>query len=184
MSGHRYDRMAQGLHWLTAALILTLLLLGLWMVRQPPMAARTFALFQLHKSLGILVLLLTLVRLGWRLTHPGPPPPSCPAWMRRMAAAGHGLLYLLMLGLPLTGWVLVSVSPLNLPTRLFGTLAWPHLPLAPVDRAAAAALASMAHAAAAWIMITLLAGHVGAALYHHFRLRDGTLSRMLPETKI
>jgi cytochrome b561 len=87
----------------------------------------------------------------------------------------------LMLVLPLTGWALVSVSPFNLPTVLYGLVPWPHLPVLPEleDKAPVEAVMKLVHGKLAWLL-TALVLHAGAALRHHFILRDGVLRRMLP----
>ena len=182
---NRYDSVALVLHWLTAAAVLGLLVAGMTMTRLQPGSALPFSLYQLHKSVGITVLALTLLRIGWRLAHRPPPlPESIPAWERRAAGAAHFALYALLLGLPLTGWAVVSASAFNIPTVLYGVLPWPHLPmlvgLGPADKHAAEAVLKQMHDAGAWTMIALLALHVGAALRHHFQLRDGVMARMLP----
>ncbi len=179
----RYTRVAIGLHWLIAAGIFVLIALGLAMTQLKLPASTMFRLYQLHKSVGITVLLAVLARVAWRLGHPPPPlPAGLPAYERRAAGGTHLLLYVLMLFLPLTGWAMVSASPFNIPTVLFGVVPWPHLPVvstlahkAPVEAAFKAI-----HTYAAWALIALLALHTGAALRHHFVLRDGVLARMLP----
>ena len=181
----RYDAVAMILHWLTAAAVLGLLVAGMTMTRLHPGSALQFTLYQLHKSVGITVLALTLARLGWRLAHRPPPlPETMPAWERLAAGATHLALYGLLLGLPLTGWAVVSASPFNIPTVLYGLLPWPHLPmlatLDPAGKHAAEAVLKQLHDAGAWTMAALLALHVGAALRHHFQLRDGVMARMLP----
>ena len=165
--------------------MLGLLVAGMTMTRLHPGSALQFSLYQLHKSVGITVLALTLVRIGWRLAHRPPPlPPTMPLWERRAAAAGHLGLYALLLAMPLSGWAAVSASLFNIPTVLYGLLPWPHLPglatLAPPAKLAAEALLKQIHDAGAWTMLALLALHVGAALRHHFQLRDGVMARMLP----
>jgi cytochrome b561/polyisoprenoid-binding protein YceI len=175
----RYGPVAIVLHWLTAAAVAALLAMGWTMVALPVGAALKFSLYQGHKSVGVTVLLLTLVRLGWRLTHRPPPlPAAMPAWEKRAAAIGHLALYGLLFALPLTGWAVVSTSPLHIPTVLYGVLPWPHLPL-PSGLAVNKALVSVHHAAA-WTLAVLLAVHVGAALRHHLLLGDDVLARMLP----
>lgn len=179
----RYSAVAIALHWSVAALILTLLAMGLWMTRLPPGSASQFALYQLHKSIGVTVLLLTALRLAWRLFHRPPPlPPELGSWERAAARAAHAGLYALTVALPLTGWAMVSASPWNLPTILYGVVPWPHLPVLPdlANKAAAEAALKSAHAAGAWAMLALVALHIGAALKHHFALRDDVLARMLP----
>lgn len=179
----RYDGVAVFLHWLTALAIIALLAMGLIMTDLPRGSALQFSMFQLHKSVGISVLVLTLVRFGWRLAHRPPSlPEGMPAWEKGAAHAGHLAIYLLMFGLPLTGWALVSASPLNIPTVLYGVLPWPHLPILSTlaDKKPVAEAFENAHSAAAWSLIALLVVHVGAALRHHILLKDDVLRRMLP----
>lgn len=179
----RYTRLAIAFHWAIAALVLALLGIGLAMTHGDLAPMRRFQLYQWHKSLGITVLALSLLRLGWRAFHRPPPlPAAMPAWERKGAHLAHGLLYGLILGLPLVGWALVSASPFNIPTVLYGTVPWPHLPLFAdlADKATAEAVLKRVHAYGAWMLIVLLALHVGAALRHHFALRDDTLRRILP----
>ncbi len=179
----RYTHVAIAFHWAIAALVLALLGIGLAMTHGDLAPMRRFQLYQWHKSLGITVLALSLLRLGWRAFHGPPPlPTAMPAWERKGAHLAHGLLYGLILGLPLVGWALVSASPFNIPTVLYGTVPWPHLPVFAdlTDKATAEAVLKRVHASGAWILIALLTLHVGAALRHHFVLRDDTLRRILP----
>jgi cytochrome b561 len=177
MARDRYDSVAMSLHWLMAAAILGLLGLGFVMTGLKPGSPLQFKLYQLHKSVGALVFVAALARLGWRLGHRPPPlPAAMGSAERRLAHAGHWALYALMLGLPLAGWAVVSTSPYNIPTVLFGLVGLPHLPL-PRDLNAAA---KGAHLIGAWLLLATLAGHVAAALRHHFVLRDDVLTRMLP----
>ncbi|MBY0256778.1 cytochrome b [Methylobacterium sp.] len=179
----RYTRIAIALHWLSALAVLGLIAIGLAMTHGDLAPMRRFQLYQWHKSVGITVLALTLLRLGWRLAHRPPPlPASLPAGERAGAHAAHAGLYGLLLGLPLVGWAVVSASPFNLPTLLYGILPWPHLPVLPdlANKAAVEAVLKQVHAWGAWFLIGLLLLHVGAALRHHLVLRDDTLRRMLP----
>ena len=180
---HAYTRVAIALHWLSALAVLGLIGLGLVMTHGDLAPMRRFELYQWHKSLGITVLALSLLRLGWRLTHRPPPlPPTLPRHERAAAHAAHAVLYGLLLGLPLVGWAVVSASPFNLPTVLYGIVPWPHLPVLPdlSDKAAVEAVLKRVHAWGAWFLIGLPVLHVGAALRHHLALRDDTLRRMLP----
>lgn len=173
----RYDTVAIVLHWAMAAMILGLLVMGFVMTAQKPGSALQFQLYQGHKSVGITVLVLALLRLGWRLAHHPPPlPAAMPSWEKRLAHGGHAILYLLMLAMPLLGWAVVSTSPFNIPTILYGVVPLPHLPL-PHDLNA---IAKLLHGMGAWTMIVTLAGHAGAALRHHHLLGDDVLRRMLP----
>lgn len=185
VSPGRYTAVAILLHWLIALGILTLIAIGLIMTQLQatigPM--ETFKLYQLHKSIGITVLLLAVIRILWRFTHK---PPALPAEMpavEKSAAHGlHWLLYVLMLGLPLTGWAVVSSSPFNLPTVLYSLIPWPDLPILPhlANKAAVSHVLAWVHAYGAWILIGLLAVHFGAVFRHHIIKRDGVLLRMMP----
>ena len=179
----RYTIMAILLHWTSALCVLALIGMGLVMTHAGLAPMRQFQLYQWHKSVGITVLALTALRLAWRLLHRPPPHPvAMPLHERRVAGAAHGLLYTLLVGLPLTGWAVVSLSPFNIPTVLYGLVSWPHLPLASLvpDQAAAEGALKWVHASGAWFLTALLVLHIAAALRHHFILRDDVLRRMLP----
>jgi len=179
----RYDTVAMTLHWLIAAAIIGLLAVGKYMHGLPDSDANKFALYQLHKSFGITVLVLTVVRIGWRLINPAPPfPGSMPLWQRWVARLSHFTLYALMLGLPLTGWLRVSTDLLQIPTLWFGLFEVPHLPVGPNDEVSH--VAHDTHELLGNAMIVLLIAHVAAALKHHFWDRDNVLIRMLPFTRV
>lgn len=179
----RYTTVAIIFHWLIAALIFTNLVLG-WRMGSAEGMSR-FTLFQLHKSVGITVLALSVLRLGWRLLNPPPPyPGTMTRWERAGAHAVHLTFYLLMIGMPLTGWVIVSASALNIPTLLYGVVPLPHigvvhdLPLA--SRHAIENGVGTSHVLLAYLFAGLIALHVAAALKHQFVERDGVLWRMVP----
>lgn len=179
----RYSSVAILLHWLIAALIFTNIWYGWRMGRAEGLAK--FELFQLHKSIGVTVLLLTLARLVWRLVSPPPAyPTSMTAAERFAASAAHWLLYGFMIVLPLTGWIVVSASLYNLPTLLFKTMPWPHigfvhdLPMA--TRKLVEDRVGDIHALMAWSLLALAAFHVAAAIKHHIWDRDDIVARMLP----
>ncbi|HWL47121.1 MAG TPA: cytochrome b/b6 domain-containing protein, partial [Sphingomonadaceae bacterium] len=193
-----YGLVAASLHWTIAAALLANLAIGWWMtasLADPAKAAAAFRAFQGHKSLGLTILVLSLVRLGWRLTHRAPPPPpGMPRWQRAAAAAVHVLLYGAMIALPLSGWAYVSAGwnvgldqPFAVPTLWFGLFHWPHIEwIAALDDAArrsAAFRALATHQTLVWAMVALLAAHVAAALKHQFVDRDGLLARMAPLPK-
>jgi cytochrome b561 len=176
-ASNRYDRVAMTLHWVMAALILGLMVAGFVMIGLKPGSAEQFRMYQLHKSVGVTVFVLTLLRLGWRLGHKPPPlPQAMPEWEKLVAHAGHWGLYGLMLAMPLVGWAVVSTSPYNIPTTLYGVVPLPHLPLP----RGLNDMAKLAHLAGSLVMIAVLVGHVGAALRHHLLLKDEVLVRMLP----
>lgn len=168
----RYSKVAMALHWLIALALAGEIALGFAMPRD----ASGFAAFQLHKSIGITVLLLTLVRLGWRFTH-RPPAAVEAGWQAGLAALVHWLFYFFMVAMPLTGWALVSSAPIDVPTLLYGTVTWPHLPLGEGWNE----LAEESHELLAWFGISLFVLHVAGALRHHLLLKDGLLARMSPD---
>lgn len=179
----RYTTVAITLHWLIAGLVVTIATLGLVMVNVKLAPIWQFRLYQWHKSIGITILLLAVVRLAWRLGHPAPPlPAEMPRIERQAASTAHWALYGLMLGLPLVGWALVSASPYNIPTVLYGVIPWPHLPVLPSlpNKAAVEGVLKLVHAYGAFILIGLVVLHAAAALRHHLVLRDDILSRMIP----
>ena len=179
----RYDSIAISLHWLTVLAIVALLALGWTMVDQRPGSALQFQLYQLHKSVGFTVLALTALRLAWRWHHRPPPlPAAMPDWEQRAAMLGHLGLYALLVCLPLSGWALVSTAPFNIPTRLYGLVPVPHLAFLAdsPDKAAAHHLFETLHGGGIWVLLGLLAVHIGAALRHHFVQGDDVLRRMLP----
>jgi cytochrome b561 len=178
-----YTRVAITLHWLIAIGILSLIVIGLVMTQLHLTTGTKFQLFQLHKSIGITVLGLALLRVAWRLSHRPPPlPSSMPAAERQAAESTHTTLYVFMLGLPLSGWAMVSASPRNIPTVLYGLVHWPHLPVLSTlhDKATVEKVLVYVHVVGAWMLIAVLVLHIGAALRHQFILRDQIMSRMLP----
>jgi cytochrome b561 len=179
----QYGTVAKTLHWLIAAAIIAMLAIGWTMTNIDKGSSYRFPLFQLHKSIGITILLLSLVRLGWRLTHTVPAlPAAMPAWEKFAARATHVLFYVLIIGMPLSGWVMVSTSPINLPTLLYGIIPWPHLPILPTlpNKTEIGHAFDGVHDYGAYILAGLLAMHVGAAHKHHWLDRDDVLTRMLP----
>jgi cytochrome b561 len=195
MPAQRYTAVAIVLHWAIALAILGMIPLGWWMgdaLEDRDTQAQAIAAFQLHKSIGLTVLLLSLVRLIWRFTHPVPPmPETMKAWERFAAAAVHWGFYFLIVALPLTGWLYVSTAwsphddrPLDVPTLYFGLFQVPHLfglsHLAEATRASLAEALEFSHSKMAWGAIVLSVLHIGAALKHQFLDRDGVLARMVP----
>jgi cytochrome b561 len=182
--GGRYSAVSIALHWTIAALIVSQIPLG-WRMSDLPYGEAKFELFQLHKSIGLTILILSLVRLAWRLTHPAPPLPDHMArWEKVFARATHVGFYLVMIATPLGGWVLVSATELNVPTLLWGVIPWPDLPgfdaMTAESRRAIYQRVEAAHGALAWFAVGLLALHVAGALKHHLLDRDTVLWRMLP----
>lgn len=174
---HSYGWIAILLHWSIAFLFLAQLGLGLTMVHIADQR-RAFDLIQLHKSLGFLILALAALRLCWWIIekHPGLPA-STPRFEGLAAHVSHALLYAMQFVLPLTGWTLVSVSMLGIPSMPFNLFVMPNLPLAPGEAREAAF--GEVHEWLAWAALGLIALHGAAALFHHFHRRDGVLTRML-----
>ena len=173
----RWSVLIIALHWLAAALILELVAHGWIMVHAHLDAATTFDLYQWHKSLGFTVLAITMARLAARLRPAAPVPPQGAPWERRLAALVQWASYLVTLAAILAGWLIVSASPLPIPTRFFNLVVIPNV--ARPDAALFAA-AVLAHKLIAWTIVGLVALHVAGALKHHIVDRDDVLRRMLP----
>ena len=172
----RYSRTAIALHWIIAALILFTLPLGVYGANVAGDLARTAK--DIHKPIGILILALTLGRVGWRLGHKPPPlPDHMSAAMRRIARGTHVAFYVLLLVLPLSGWWLSSAVPTRHPIS-FGAFAVPFLPVP--RNFPSIGISHTAHVVLGFAMIGLVALHIAAALKHHYADRDGVLTRMLP----
>ena len=182
-SSARYGAVAMALHWVIAVAIIGLIVVGKYMHGLSDTHSDKFWLYQLHKSFGITVLALTVVRIVWRLINPVPPfPASMATWQRWGAYASHVLLYALMLALPLSGWLRVSTDVLGIPTLIFGLFELPALPFGANDDLSHQA--HDAHEIMGNAMILLLIVHVAAALKHHFWDRDDVLKRILPFTRV
>ena len=185
----RYGSVAMTLHWLIALLVLTNIGLGLYMADLPRGDPSKFMIFQYHKSVGLTVLALSVARVIWRLVNPVPPLPRGMSPVLRFAAhASHFLLYFLIVFIPLTGWLVVSASPLGNGSLYFGLFIWPNLPFfAGMTREALRPIHELfgtTHVFLAWSAIVLIPIHVGAALYHQFLRRDDVFRRMLPGTQV
>lgn len=169
-----YNRGAIVLHWLTAALIVANLLLGLSMVGMP-ISPRKLSWYLVHKSIGVTVFLLTSLRLAWRVIRPHPAPVPMPRWQRRSAAASHALLYVLLFVIPLSGWLYSSATGVQV--VYLGVVPLPDL-LAK-DRALANVL-RIVHLSLNALLFATICLHAAAAIRHHFVDRDRVLARMLP----
>ena len=185
----RYGSVAMTLHWLIAASVLVNLGLGLYMADLARSDPSRFMIFQTHKSIGLSVLVLSLLRVGWRLANPIPPlPRGMNPVLRIGSRAAHFLLYFLIIAIPLAGWAMVSSSSLGLPTPYFGLFSWPNISfLAELPRATKAQDLGWfkdIHSWLAFLMIGLFVLHVLGALYHQFLRRDDVLRRMIPGTHV
>ena len=185
----RYGNVAMTLHWLIALAVIANICIGLYFSDLPRSDPSKFMLVQLHKSIGLTVLLLSLARLVWRLMNPVPPlPRGMNKALRFLARATHVLLYVLIIAIPLSGWAMVSASPLGLPTHYFGIFDWPNIPffsdMALAQKKILRDNFDLIHVVLAWSAIALIPIHVAGALYHQFFRDDDVLKRMLPGTDI
>ena len=181
-----YTKVAIILHWLIGVSIIGMLVMGLLLENIPN--DYKFMAYQLHKSFGLSILVLSVLRLLWRLTHKAPAFPDYMSKFERLAAKlTHVAFYILMIGLPLSGWALVSSAPppYNFPIHWFGLFDWPYLPvLSEIENKESVSHAfGEVHEILANVTIFLLALHVGGALKHHFVNKDDVLARMIPYLK-
>jgi cytochrome b561 len=179
----RFGLVAVTLHWLIALLFLFMIGLGLVMTRLPLTDPWTFPLFQLHKSIGVTIFALVVLRVAWRAGNVVPPlPGGLKPYERGLAHLTHYGLYAALVLMPLTGWITVSASPLGIPTILFGVVPLPHIGFIAVrpDKEAIENIAGWVHTVIAWAAVGLVCLHFAAALKHHLLLKDDVLRRMLP----
>lgn len=170
-----YGIIAQAFHWLVAFLVLVQIGIGLYAANLPVSLARLQWLSH-HKSLGLAILALVLLRLGWRALNPPPElPSSMPRWQRLAALGTHRLFYVLLILAPFAGWLYASAAGLSV--NWFGLLPLPDL--LSKDRQLAELFKAL-HIGLVALLALLVAVHVGAALRHGLLLRDGVMHRMLP----
>lgn len=171
-AAERYNRGARALHWIIALMVIANLASGLL----NDALEDVVRLIPLHKSIGITVLALTLVRIAWRFTWRAPPHPAGLSRLEITAARGvQGLFYGLMLAMPLSGWIMTSAG--KYPLSWFGLADLPKLAVTRTDPAYL--VAREAHEILGWLFLMLAVLHVAAALRHHFLLRDNVLKRMM-----
>jgi cytochrome b561 len=168
-----YGTTAKVLHWLIVALLTVQLPLG-WLMPGARRGMPPDAAMSLHVSIGITILILIVVRLGWRLTHPVAQESQVPAWQRIGAEVVHWLLYAVVLLTTLSGWLFVSAGGWTI--SLFGLVPLPRLV---AEGSALGRALGLWHATLVWILICLIAMHVAAALVHLFVYRDRIFYRML-----
>ena len=175
MTQIRYTGTARALHWLAALLIFCGFGLGLYMT-DLELTPDKLRYYHWHKWLGITVFLLATVRLVWRAAYPAPPLPAImPAWQIRASHAAHAMLYMLMLAIPLSGWIYSSATGVSV--VYLGLVPLPDL--VPKDREAAKILLVL-HQLLNSLLVAVVTVHIAAALKHHFVDRDDVLARMLP----
>jgi cytochrome b561 len=172
-TSERYTPLAVVLHWLVAAIVAGQFALG-WLMqeiaKQPP--GPRAAAFNLHKSIGLVVLALMLARIAWRLGHPPPAFPPMPRWQVLAALANHALLYALLVTMPLAGYLGSAFS--GYPVRFFGIV----LPSWAARNNAIKDAMSDIHLAAAWLLAAAVAVHLAAVAKHVLVDRDPILRRM------
>jgi cytochrome b561 len=176
-SNDRYGVAAIALHWITALLIVSGFTLGLSMVGLP-FGRLKLQWYAWHKWIGITIWLLTCARLVWRWTHAAPPMPLMPMWQKRAAAASHAMLYVLLMVIPLSGWLYSSAAGVEV--VYLGLVPLPNL--LSKDRALADVLRNV-HVTLNFTLLGLVCIHVAAALKHRFVDRDAVLARMLPRSR-
>lgn len=172
----RFGPIAIFLHWTVAIVLIGVVTLGLYLEDLDNGETKDFIL-STHKSIGLTIFAVMCVRLVWRLTHPAPPlPPTMSKIQRLLASVTHFALYAIAFAMPLTGYA--SVAARGRETIFFGLFQVPAL--LPLNRALSN-LSETLHIYGQYLLYALVAGHVAAALYHHFVVRDDILKRMWPK---
>ncbi len=170
-----YGRPARLLHWITALLVLCMIPAGLVMIRESIPRPLQDALFLFHKNIGVVVFAVMILRLVWRGSHAPASRPALPLWQERAATLNHVLLYVLLLIMPISGYIRVRAG--GFPIEALDALGVPTL----VARSEPLAqIAETTHFYAAWTLIALAAMHIGAAIHHAVIRKDGILARMWP----
>lgn len=174
-SDDRWGIVSQVFHWSIVGLIVAMAYLGLSMVDLPNTPYK-IRLYTLHKSIGLSILALVVLRLLWRM-HAGSPRTlvGIPTWQSRIATLTHGALYTLLFAVPVSGWIMNSAT--GFPLRWFNLV---NLPPIAAKSDALRMLAMSWHQILFWCLIALTLAHAGAAFHHHLFRRDATLARMLP----
>lgn len=180
----RYSPIGIAFHWIMAALVIFQIGWGYYTDFLVPGGDKLLA-YQVHSAVGLPILALTFMRLGWRMAIPGPVNDADGlGWQTTIARVTHLLFYLCFLGLPLSGWVMWSAFAPPGPLYLGGFLPWPHVPLDGLPLEWRLAILGAAERVHHWLVILLLGlipAHVGAALKHHFWDRHDVLRGMLPD---
>ena len=175
----RWGAVSQLLHWLIVVLLIVQVTLAS-MADDLPLGMKKLGLLARHKSFGITILGLAVLRLVWRWVNPTPLlPGTLKPYERVLANFTHAALYILLFAMPLTGWMMSSAR--GFPVSWFGFFQLPDL--VPKNKSIYDAMLET-HEALQWVLYTVVALHVLAALKHHFMLKDNVLKRMLPFTKV
>jgi len=171
---HQWGAVAKFFHWIIALGILGNGIWGLLMTGMSPSMAK-INVYALHKSIGLTVLALVLLRMAWRLGDRAPRDEPMPHWQRWAAHATHVLLYVLIVAIPLSGWWFNSLH--GFPLQWFKLF---NLPALAAKNEHMAHVAHAVHEYLFWLLVLVLVAHVGAAIKHHVFDRDNVLRRMLP----
>ena len=170
-----YSPGARAFHWLTAALVLTMVPIGITMANADLGTAVEDPLYHLHRSMGAVILVITAVRLVYRLRNPAPPlPADTPPIQQFAARATHWALYVLLIVQPILGWI--ATSAYRAPVLFFWLFELP--PIWREDRPFSEAMFTV-HRSIGIVIAALICVHIAAALYHHFILKDQVLKRMV-----
>lgn len=179
----RYSPVGVAFHWTVAGLILFQLWWG-WRTGRLPVGADKLEAYAVHSQVGLMIFVMTLFRMVWRAMIPGPiNDADKPGWQSRAAHLTHYALYVALIGLPLSGWAMLSATAAEQPLSLGGVAPWPHLPfgeLSPAQRWAIEAWAEQIHFGFILVILALIPMHIGATLKHELVDRDDVLSGMLP----
>ncbi len=176
-----YTGAAKGFHWVVALLIFIQFPLA-WIMGDLP-GLQKFQAYNWHKSIGITVLALMVLRVVWRLFNPAPAlPPSMPALERKAAHLGHLALYAAIFLMTLSGWAMISVS--DKPSVLFQYTRFPLLPvlrdLPVAQKKEYLGVFEQIHGVMGYLLLALIGGHIAAVIRHAFLLKDGVSTRMMP----
>ncbi len=174
-SDHAWGVVQQALHWLVVIAVISQLVLGFTFHDLPDADPRKGSLFAAHTTLGLTILIVVLIRLAWRQAHPVPRlPDTLTSTQKKIAIANHWAFYLLLIGLPIGGYLLVNAAGVKVP--FYGV----ELPALLAKNDLLADLISFIHIGGAFLLILLILLHVAAALRHEFVLKDNTVRRMTP----
>ncbi|APT29645.1 hypothetical protein MCBMB27_00354 [Methylobacterium phyllosphaerae] len=169
----RYHPVSQALHWLSAALVLAVLPLAWVAISLPPTPAKG-SMFVLHKSVGLTILAIVVLRIVWRMIRPAPPDPQAPRLLTLIGRVNHHLLYAIFLIMPISGYLLSALSGRDTPYFWLFTV-----PGLPKDDAAQKIFEAI-HVFGQWLVYALVLLHVAGTVWHLIIRRDGLLERMLP----
>ena len=170
-----YGTTAKVFHWLIVALLLAQYPIG-WLMPDIHRGVKPGVGMTLHISFGFVILILIVLRLGWRLTHPVAPESSLPAWQRLCSEGVHWLLYVLVLATTITGWLFASFRGWGVSFFFLAPM-----PMLASENAATGKLIDGWHQAMEWTLLAVVGIHVATAIVHIFIYRDRIMQRMLPE---